>query len=129
VSYLQDSIAEPTRVTDDLLPFVASHLSSVTELINPCDRGGFLFHCWQSWAAPLAPEERVRLLGIARELGGRLSPCAPHDLAAGTVTHLRCPAPPYLLFDHVNELHLRLGVTPAVRALAAQIVRLNQNPR
>lgn len=152
MSYLQDTVAESVLddeiacavgdlVTclsghdDDLLPFVATHLKTVTELIGPDARGEFLFHCWQSWAAPLPPRERVRLLGIARELGGRLSPCALYGPAAdaqrrhlSALTHLCSPLPrPYLLFNHLNELHLRLGVAPAVRAVAAQIVRQSQH--
>lgn len=153
MTYRQDTVVESARgdeiacaisdlVTclsghhDDPLPFVVTNLKAVTELVDPDARGGFLFHCWQSWAAPLPPRERVRLLGVARELDGRLDPCAPHGPASvaaqrylTALTHLRSPAPPpYLLFDHLNELHLRLGVAPAVRAVAAQIVRLSQNP-
>jgi hypothetical protein len=118
---------------DDLLPFVATHLRAVTELVGPGDRAGFLFHCWLHWTTALAPRERVGLLRIARQLGDRLEPCVLHGPAAAAeqryraaLAHLRSTAPPpYLLADHVNDLHLRLGVAPAVQAVAAQIVRLS----
>jgi hypothetical protein len=153
VTYLRDSVIEPPVVSalgtelnratcdlvsclgtrDDLLPFVATHLRAVTELIGQGDRAGFLFHCWQHWTTRLPPWERVGLLRSARQLGDRLEPCVLHGSAAAAeqqyraaLAHLRS-TPPYLLVDHINDLHLRLGVAPAVQAVAAQIVRLSLN--
>ncbi|MFK3982409.1 hypothetical protein ACI2K4_18765 [Micromonospora sp. NPDC050397] len=125
----------------DQLRVASLHLRTTSELVPESDRASFLFLGWQHWSRQLTPAHRVRL-------GAQADLIAPDvlDLTAETARQWRwrelwppygtalravveehraqdCPLLNYLLFDHVERTHHRLGLPLEVTAVAAGALR------
>ncbi|MFD9237301.1 hypothetical protein ACFWB3_18830 [[Kitasatospora] papulosa] len=113
------------------------HLRHLVDLVPQRDRRAFLFACWQQWTVGLEPAHRVDL-GLQAEIeagsvprGETAGPAtgpwsryteATRVIAAAPEFTADAPAN-YLLLDHAHRTHSRLGLAPAVEALAARTVR------
>ncbi|MEY8040930.1 hypothetical protein [Saccharopolyspora cebuensis] len=131
---LRDGELSPARQ----LPFTALHLDRLSDHVAAGQRSAFLFQCWQSWAAPLSPGERVELGAHAdRQVDEVLEAVPDQGDEAGTawrryaeaVEELAATAAEgttpwnYLLFDHAHRTHHRMGIGGPVQALTARLLR------
>ncbi|MEU4564027.1 hypothetical protein AB0F72_37090 [Actinoplanes sp. NPDC023936] len=111
------------------------NLSEITALLPPAGRAGFLFQCWQHWAAPLTSVDRRQLISRATgdavrlldAVGDRQWPATHITAWERYADALRLTAgagvAPYLLLDHAHRTHRRIGIDAATEALAAQTLR------
>ncbi|MFF1900069.1 hypothetical protein [Streptomyces sp. NPDC058206] len=113
------------------------HLRHLVDLVPRRDRRAFLFACWQQWTVALEPAHRIAL-GIQAEVEAESVPrrhtadqaAEPWDryteatraIAAAPGFTTDAPAN-FLLFEHAHRTHARLGLPPAVEAVAARTVR------
>ncbi|WP_155375125.1 hypothetical protein [Catellatospora vulcania] len=113
----------------------ATHLYLLADLLRADIRAAFLFTGWQRWSAGLTPAARVALGELAQQEAVHLlrsvaqasghTPWQRHGERLRTAaTELRDePQLPYLLFDHAQSTHERLGIDAATQAVAARALR------
>ncbi|MCJ1678331.1 hypothetical protein MTF65_13430 [Streptomyces sp. APSN-46.1] len=128
---LQDGGPRP----EERLPLATLHLWHLCALMAPADRAAFLFHFWQFGTDDLGPAGRVQLAAEADGYAATLLSSPPE--VDGQVWERYVPAVRsviggrqdtgvpvnYLLYDHAQLTHDRLGIPTATAALGARALR------